>query len=183
VKRSTDNEGAAGEELPGSKQALVSFRPVYIWDESQTDGEPLAEISTVTGDPGDYSERLKTYVADLGIALEYSSDIAPAKGMSHTDKITLLPSLLPAEAFATLVHEVAHELHRTERRAETTRTIRETEAEAVAFVVCQAVGLDGAEASSSYIQIWNGDKQTLTESLHFVQETASQILSAISPGE
>ena len=103
--------------------------------------------------------------------------------MSHAGKITLLPSLLPAEAFATLVHEVAHEkLHRTERRAETTRTIRETEAEAVAFVVCQAVGLDGAEASSSYIQIWNGDKQTLTESLHFVQETA-QILSAISPGE
>ena len=27
------------------------------------------------------------------------------------------------------------------------------------------------------------DKPTLTESLHFVQQTASQILSAISPGE
>lgn len=104
--------------------------------------------------------------------------------MSHGRRITLLPNLSPAEAFTTLVHELAHEeLHRTERRAETTRTIRETEAEAVAFVVCQAIGLDGAEASSSYIQLWNGNKQTLTESLHFVQQTASQILSAISPGE
>ena len=27
--------------------------------------------------------------------------------------------------------------------------------------------------SSSYIQLWNGDKQRLTESLHFVQQTAS----------
>jgi len=96
----------------------------------------------------------------------------------------LLPDLSPAEAFSTLVHEVAHEkLHRTERRAETTRTIRETEAEAVAFVVCQAVGLDGADASSSYIQLWSGNKQTLTQSLHFVQQTASQILTVISPGE
>ena len=120
----------------------------------------------------------------LGITLEYSTDIAPAKGMSHGGKITLLPDLSPAEAFSTLAHEVAHEkLHRTERRAATTRTIRETEAEAVAFVVCQAVGLDGAEASTSYIQLWNGDKQTLTESLHFVQQAASQILSAISPVE
>jgi len=184
VKRSTDKDAAPAEELTGTAKALVGFRPVYVWDESQTDGEPLTEISPVTGDPGDYTDRLKSYVAQLGIALEYSSDIAPAKGVSHGGRITLLPNLSPAEAFSTLVHEVAHEkLHRTERRAETTRTIRETEAEAVAYVVCHAVGLDGAEFSSSYIQLWNGNKQTLTQSLHFVQQTASQILSAISPGE
>jgi antirestriction factor ArdC-like protein len=183
VKRSPDKDAAA-EELTGTEKALVGFRPVYVWDESQTDGKPLAEISMVTGDPGDYADRLKTYVTQLGIALEYSCEIAPAKGVSHGGKITLLPDLSPAATFSTLVHEVAHEkLHRTERRAETTRTIRETEAEAVAFVVCQAIGLDGAEASSSYIHLWNGDKQTLTESLDFVQQTASQILTAISPGE
>jgi hypothetical protein len=183
VKRSPEKDTTV-EEPNGTEKALVGFRPVYVWDESQTDGEPFAEISIVTGDPGDYTERLKAYVAELGIALEFSSDIAPAKGVSHGGKITLLPDLPPAETFSTLVHEVAHEkLHRTERRAETTRTIRETEAEAVAFVVCHAVGLDGADASSSYIQLWNGEKQTLTESLHFVQQTASQILTAISPGE
>ena len=53
-----------------------------------------------------YTDRLKSYVAQLGIALEYSSDIAPAKGVSHGGKITLLPNLSPAEAFSTLVHEV-----------------------------------------------------------------------------
>jgi len=184
VKRSADKNPAAVEELTEAEKALVGFRPVYVWDESQTDGEPLAEISAVTGEPGHNTDRLITYVAQLGIALEYSSDIAPAKGVSHGGKITLLPNLSPAEAFSTLVHETAHEiLHKTARRAETTRTIRETEAEAVAFVVCQAVGLDNADASSSYIQLWNGDTQTLTESLHFVQQTASQILSAVSPVE
>ena len=120
VKRSPDMDAAA-EEVTGAEKALVGFRPVYVW-ESQTYGQPLAEISAVTGDPGDYADRLKSYVAQLGIALEYSSDIAPAKGMSHGGKIILLPKLSPAETFSTLVHEVAHEkLHRTERRAETNR--------------------------------------------------------------
>jgi len=175
---------AAGEDGPEPENILLGFRPVYVWDEVQTEGRPLAEISIVTGDPGSYMDRLKTYVAQLGISLEYSPDIAPAKGLSQGGKMTLLPDLSPAESLSVLTHEVSHELmHRSERRAQTTRTIRETEAEAVAFVVSHAIGLDGAEASTSYIQLWNGDKQTLTESLHFIQVTASQILTAISPGE
>ena len=40
------------------------------------------------------------------------------------------------------MHETAHEmLHKAERRTATTKTVRETEAEAVAFVVGKAVGL------------------------------------------
>ena len=38
------------------------------------------------------------------------------------------------------------------------RTMRETEAEAVTFVVSHAIGLNGAEASTSNIQLWNVDK-------------------------
>jgi hypothetical protein len=49
VKRSDGKEAA--EELTGTEKALVGFRPVYVWDESQTDGNPLAEISLVTGEP------------------------------------------------------------------------------------------------------------------------------------
>ena len=57
-------------------------------------------------------------------------------------KITLLSGMQPAEEFSTLVHEIAHEmLHRGERRTLTTKQVRETEAEAVAFVVCQSIGL------------------------------------------
>ena len=74
-------------------------------------------------------------------------------------------------------------LRGAERRAQTTRTIRETEAEAVAFVVSHAIGLDGEEASTSYIQVWNGDKQTLTESLQLIQAKAAQVLASISPGD
>src|SRR5437879_4829670 len=103
--------------------------------------------------------------------------------MSSGGKITLLPDLAPAEHFAVLVHEVAHELlHRGDRQKETTHTVRETEAEAVAFVVCSGVGLDTNTSSSDYIQLHAGDKATLAESLAFIQQTSSVILQAIEPG-
>jgi len=57
----------------------------------------------------------------------------------------------PAEEFATLAHELAHEMmHRDERRNSTSKRSRETEAEAVAFVVCHATGLETGSASRDY---------------------------------
>ena len=47
------------------------------------------------------------------------------------------------------------------RRALTTKQVRETEAEAISFVVCQAVGLQTGTASQDYIQIWRGDANLL----------------------
>src|ERR1700732_4974843 len=123
----------------------VGFRAAYVFDISQTDGQELPEIGNVNGDPREYHDRLGKFVTDQGILLQYSEDIAPARGTSTGGKITLLPGQTLAEEFATLAHEVAHELmHRDERRASTSKRSRETEAEAeaVAFVVCQAIGLE-----------------------------------------
>jgi hypothetical protein len=122
------------------------------------------------------------FVESRGIALDYSETIAPAKGLSHGGKITLLCGMQPAEEFSTLAHEIGHEmLHRGERRTLTTKQVRETEAEAVAFVVCQAIGLETGGAAADYIQLWHGDANLLRESLEAVQQTATIILGGIAP--
>ncbi len=86
----------------------VGFRAAYVFDISQTDGQELPEIGNVNGDPREYRDRLGKFVTDQRILLEYSQDIAPARGTSAGGKITLLPDQTPAEEFATLAHEVAH---------------------------------------------------------------------------
>ena len=102
--------------------------------------------------------------------------------MSYGGRIALLPGQQKAEEFTTLVHELAHELlHKTERRTGTTTTMRETEAEAVAFIVGQAIGLETGTASSDYIQMYAGNAELLTESLHVIQQTSALILDAIQP--
>jgi hypothetical protein len=73
----------ATDDVPGDDEQMriLGFRRCDVWDVSQTDGEALPEFATVKGDPGDYTDRLKAFVAGKGVALEYSGAIAPAKGM------------------------------------------------------------------------------------------------------
>ena len=155
----------------------VGFRAAYVFDISQTDGQELPTIGSVNGDPREYRQRLAKFVTEQGIALEYSEDIAPARGTSAGGKIALLPGQSPAEEFATLAHELAHEMmHRDERRNSTSKRSRETEAEAVAFVVCHAIGLETGSAFQDYIQLYEGDVKLLTASLEHIQKSATQIL-------
>ena len=177
IRRKAENNG---ETEPDESSTAVGFRAGYVFDITQTDGQPLPEIGSVDGDPREYRERLAKFVAEQGVALEYSQDIAPARGMSEGGKITLLPSQSPAEEFATLAHECAHEMmHRDPRRSSTSKRIRETEAEAVAFVVCSAFGLETGSAAQDYIGLYGGDAKLLSESLEYVRRTAAQILNAI----
>lgn len=177
------NPNGDGENAEKNQSALLGFRRVYVWDISGTHGMPLPELEQVTGEPGAYLERLREYVSEEGIALEYTESIAPALGTTSGKTIRLLPGQSKAEEFNTLVHELAHlALKHGERRTAITKMVRETEAEAVAFVVAEGVGLK-ANQSDSYIQIYHGDAKLLQESLEVVQRTASQILEAIRPKE
>jgi hypothetical protein len=72
-------------------------------------------------------------------------------------------------------------MHKAERRTATTKTVRETEAEAVAFVVGKAIGLVTGSASADYINLYHGNASLLAESLEVVQQTANVILAALEP--
>jgi antirestriction protein ArdC len=177
VRRKTDNE----EERQETPRNIAGFRAAYVFDISQTDGKELPQIGVVEGDSCAYSDKLRRFATEQGISVEYSEDIAPARGTSYGGRIAILPGQSAAEEFSTLAHELAHELlHRGDRRASTSKRIRETEAEATAFVVCEAIGLQTGSAASDYIQLWNGDVQILTESLGHIRHAASQMLGALT---
>lgn len=180
---SETHEPEEGSDSPSPRKRLLGFKVAYVFDVSQTDGQPLAEFATISGDPGEKLELMETVVRNFGIELAYEENLSGALGVSEGGRIRVLPHLEPAEKFSVLVHETAHELlHRGERRAQTTKTIRETEAEAVAFVVCRASGIDSGERSRDYIQLYNGDKDLLLESLEYIQRVSTTILSALEEG-
>jgi hypothetical protein len=149
---------------------------------AQTEGQDLPEFEqNITGDVGEHRNRLVAFLDSQNITLEYSENIAPALGVSYGGKISILPGQSPAEDLVSLVHETAHELlHKSTRRTMTTATVRETEAEAVAFIVGQAIGLEMGKSSSDYIQMYAGNAALLAESLEVVQHTSAVILDAIT---
>jgi len=181
VKRKKDTE-AEKDITTQNTRTLLGFRNAYVFDISQTNGVDLPAMHEVSGDPGESIDRLAAFLRSQGIEIVYNAKIAPAMGKSYGGRIAILPGQSKAEEFSTLVHEAAHEMmHKAERRTATTKTVRETEAEAVAFVVGKAIGLVTGSASADYINLYHGNASLLAESLEVIQQTANVILAALEP--
>ena len=177
TKRKKDEETAKDINRKNTR-VLIGFRNAYVFDVEQTEGAELPALREITGTVGENCDRLISFIEGQGIELSFSEKIAPALGMSYGGKIVILPGQPEAEEFSTLVHELAHEmLH----RAATTKVVRETEAEAIAFVIGKAVGLQTGSASADYIQLYKGNASLLAESLEVIQQTSGIILAALKP--
>lgn len=180
LRKKGEGSGDAPKASESTEQerdaSFLRFRGVYVFDVTQTDGEPLPEPDQVRGDPGSHLTAIKSAITARGITLDHD-DVPPgALGVSRGGRISVRSGLDPAQEFSVLAHELAHELiHRGEDRP-SSKTVRETEAEAVAFVVCQSVGLSTGNAASDYIQMFDGDEKTLAASLDRVQKVAAEII-------
>lgn len=134
-------------------KTVVGFRAAYVFDVEQIDGAPLPEPAEAAGDPGVKTASLRAAITAQGIALDYVAELDGALGTSSGGRIEVLTGLAPASEFMVLAHEYAHELlHRSDERP-ASRDTREFEAEAVAFVVGQAIGLDVTEAARDYVGV------------------------------
>jgi len=165
-----------GEE----KREGMYFKAAYVFDVSQTDGEPLPEPTRVTGEATMYLEKLKNFATNQEIAISYADDLGGAEGVSTGGRIMLKEGLTKPEEIATLSHELAHEiLHQQSKEERAPKVARETEAEAVAYVVCSALQLNTNRASSDYIQLYSGSEETVLASLNNIQRAASEMIEAI----
>jgi hypothetical protein len=181
VRRKPEQK-AENDVTKQNRPVLVGFRNAYVFDVSQTEGAELPEMRQITGDVGENRDRLLAFIERQGTELYFTEKIAPALGMSYGGRIAILSGQSKSEEFSTIVHELAHEiLHKAERRTATTKVVRETEAEAIAFVISKAVGLEAGNASADYIHLYHGNTALLAESLEVIQQTSAVILAALEP--
>ena len=171
------------EKADGTDDTGMFFRCVSVFDVAQTDGEPLPAI-----DCPDIATSADRLLADLcgitaarGIALSFGTIPNGAYGMSQGGAVTVDNTHSTGQQSKTLAHELAHEsMHRDkELRTTLTQSVRELEAESVAYVVCRRFGLDTSVRSSAYVTLWGGDTKTLRASLTRISSAARSIIDEI----
>lgn len=159
---------------------IAAFKQACVFDVSQTEGKTMPALSQTSGNPKQCLDKLRSFIEASGIKIAYREPTWSAEGSSTGGAILIKSDLSSAEEFSVLVHEYAHEqLHHDENDIKQ-RKVRETEAEAAAFVVCHAIGLNTNTASSDYIQLYGGDRKTLTASLARIRQVAATLLTALS---
>jgi hypothetical protein len=171
-------EPAEGEGPPSP--TLLGFRVAHVFDLAQTAGEELPQpVRTLTG-PGspDQLGKLARHAVDLGFDLQFKA----LRGARHGDcshalrRIRVSSELAPAHQLKTLAHELAHAiLHGPEFQG--SRALAELEAESVAYVVCQALGVESRDYSFGYLATWSGGGP---EAARLVIAAGGRILKAAS---
>ncbi len=187
-KSDAADEPASDEETIESERSetrakITIFKPVHVFDVSQTEGQELPEFLHASGDAAASLPALQAAVREAGITLEVEAFVpgcAAAEGASYGGRIVIRRDLDPPEAFRTLAHEFAHELLHWPKDGtpkEPDRTIRETEADAAAFVVCRHFGIQCD--SSDYLLLYDANPKLLLDRLEIVRQTSARIIDLI----
>ena len=164
-------------EADGVIRQLRGFKVVHVFDVSQTDGAPLADIepTRLSGmGPDGLWEHLVQLVHDGGYRLERGPCGLGANG--YTDftarVVRVRDDVDPAQAVKTLAHELGHIRADHEHRftdyatSATCRGQAEVEAESIAYLITAQAGLDSATYSVPYLASWSGgDLDLLRESM------------------
>lgn len=179
VKKRREPQEPPPPEEDAQAAALTLFKVVYVFDVSQTDGAALPALLHTAGDASGLYPALQRVVMHAGIALEIVESVPgsnTAQGASFGGRIAVRGDLDPADGFRTLAHELAHEkLHwRGEKES---KTVRELEADATAFVVCRHFGLH--PDSADYLLLYDATPEVLLGRLETVRDTAAEIIAMV----
>jgi hypothetical protein len=123
---------------------------------------------------------LEAAIRAAGVTLVDAIDRGGADGASTPGHIEVLVALSSADRFCALAHEFAHGLLHQRGDKPTSKAVRETEAEAVAFIVGTAVGVASSVSSRDYVGLYDGNADTLRSSRTRIQQTARTILGSLN---
>lgn len=180
-----------GEPVKETVEVTINaFKPVSTFDISQTEGEPVPTpgVDELTGSVEGYETLLVAIKEVVPVPITFEQIDSGAKGFYHLEenRIVVQVGMSEAQTVKTLLHEASHQaLHSKEAmdssEEKKSKNQKETEAESVAYVVCQHYGIDTSDYSFPYVATWSADKEVpeLKASLDTIRRTASALIVKI----
>lgn len=169
----------------------LNFKVVSVFDISQTDGEPIPELTTeLKANVENYADLFAAIQAYSEYPIEFEDITDGAKGKCNflNKKIIINNGMSESQNIKTALHEVAHsKLHEPnfndidDDKFKIARRTKEVQAESVAFIVANHFGIDTSDYSFDYIASWSENKELsdLKESLDIIQKEANNMIQGI----
>ncbi len=161
-----------------------AYRYVYVYDISQTEGDPipLENQNINTNEMIDFYEKLKQFskfpVFEREISGGADGYYSPTK-----NEIVLEKSLSIDDKAAVLLHELAHGLY-DDFDYKSDRNLSEIFVESIAYIVANHFGLDTSRCSFNYIAQWaKGEPKTILDLGSKIQKCANQFIKEIEKFE
>ena len=184
---------ADGKTITEEKEVQIPmFRPVKVFDVSQTDGEPLPEqvkspVEELTGNVEHYEAFMDALKLVSPVPIEIKPLSSNLDGFFSPSKqsITLREGMSEVQTVCAAVHEIAHsKLHNYARQPDSQpkdSSTEEMEAESIAYTVCAYFGIETSANSFGYVATWSKDKdvKAFRASLDTIRKTSSELISGV----
>lgn len=177
-----------GQVITEKREVQVPrFRPVPVFDVSQTNGKPLPQLAQdLTGDVEQYEAFMEALRRTAPVPMEIKPMAENLDGYFSLDeqRISIRAGMSEVQTVCAAVHEITHSiLHNQKgvREDKAVRTAQELEAESVSYVVCQYCGVETGANSFGYLASWSKDKELseLRSCLATINKTANQLIGEI----
>lgn len=163
---------------------------MYVFDISQTEGEPLEDLDAVKPKLLDGGAPEGIWAALVEQANEAGFQVVRDRKRSENGycdflnkQISVRPGIDGLQAVKTLVHELAHTLLHADGNAPS-RDIAEVEVESVAYIVLDALGMASDDYSFPYVARWSdGEVEKVKETAERAIGCAKAILTGLETSE
>lgn len=187
-------DDATGEETISeeTRSVVYGFRVGYVFDVSQTQqipGKPEIDMSLcseLTGDVENFSEIINALrdIADVPVTIASYPGTSKGYYRPATGDIVVQANMSQLQTVKTLIHEIAHSILHNPRemdnRGHVSADVKETEAEATAFVVANFLGLDTSDYSFPYLTGWASlENGTVLKSVNSIRKAADAIITKL----
>ena len=184
---------ADGNTITEEKEVQIPmFRPVKVFDVSQTDGKPLPErvqspVAELTGNVEHYEAFMEALrrVSPVPIEMKPLSNDLDGFFSPSKQSITLRDGMSEVQTVCAAVHEIAHsKLHDYAKQPNSQpkdSSTEEIEAEGIAYTVCAYFGIETSANSFGYVATWSKDKdlKAFKDSLDTIRKTSSELISGV----
>ena len=184
---------ADGNTITEEKEVQIPmFRPVKVFDVSQTDGKPLPErvqspVAELTGNVEHYEAFMEALrrISPVPIEIKPLSNDLDGFFSPSKQSITLRDGMSEVQTVCAAVHEIAHsKLHDYAKQPNSQpkdSSTEEIEAESIAYTVCAYFGIETSANSFGYVATWSKDKdlKAFKDSLDTIRKTSSELISGV----
>ena len=168
------------------RRKLVGFKVGHVFDVSQTEGEPLPEIARhVSADVNDFDSLMEAIKAVSAYPVEVVDGLPPETNGLFSRRmgyIAVRKGMPEGQTVKTALHELAHSvMHDAGAKELPDRSMREVQAESVAYAVSAALGLDTSDYSFGYVASWAAGKtdEEMRACMKAVRDAAKQIIDRL----
>lgn len=167
------------EIVTKEEKIVIGYRAASVFDISQTRGKELPKlVNVLQGSVKSFSELMEAIrgVSKFPISIEAIPGNANGYCSYQQGKIAIQENMSEAQTLKTAIHELAH----SRQPENQDRQMKEIEAESIAFVVCEAFGLDTSEYSFPYIASWAGkNEKKLQDCLSSIQKESESLIEEL----